>query len=289
MGKCVRCGIEGPFVRVDEQGLCALCRRKAPPPKKRELWRELDPQAVFARYLTTSHSTYPSKYHVVEYYTAEFNCMLSSLPETPVTRRLCDAPPLPAECVYVRSFDGCAMNDLANFVAVDTETSSLGTAAEIVEVSAVRFEGFRPVAVYGTLCKPYRPIAPSATAIHGISDRDVAYAPRFAEILPDLYDFCGTLPLVAHNAPFDLRMLASEGFDTHGRQVFDTLPIARRVLRDPYGNKLPSYKLADSCRACAILFDGAHSSTADAMAAGMLFLELIKRQFRTDDLLQGKN
>ena len=70
MGTCVRCGISGAFVKVDERGLCAICRNKAeksPAPKKPALSAE----QVITRYLSTPHNTYPSDYNVVEYYTAE--------------------------------------------------------------------------------------------------------------------------------------------------------------------------------------------------------------------------
>ena len=216
MAKCVSCGAEGPFVRVDDRGLCVICRKKqaAPePPAPRTptvTARDLDPEAVLLRYLTTAHDTYPSEYHVVDYYLAEFECMLDAVPSVPIERIPCDAPGGVPECVILKSLDGCNLAQCGNFVAIDTETSSLGTSAEIVEVSAVRFEKFRPVAVFETLCKPYGRISPEATAVNGISNEDVKNAPRFAEIIPALDDFTDRLPLVAHNAPFDLRMLASE-------------------------------------------------------------------------------
>ncbi len=287
MGKCVRCGISGAFVKVDEQGLCVICRSKAPKPSPKSPSirpEDLNPEEVITRYVTTYHNTYPSEYNVVEYYLAEFNCMLDSLPFAEIPRIPCDAPSGVPECVILKKFDGCSLADCSDFVAIDTETSSLGTSAEIVEVSAVRFENFRPVEVFETLCKPYGKISLEATAVNGITNEQVKNAPRFAEIIPALDEFADRLPLIAHNAPFDLRMLAGEGFPTAGRQVFDTLPLARSILRDKDGNKLPSYKLAEACKQCAILFSGAHRSTADAFAAGLLFLELVKRRFGTENL-----
>lgn len=291
MGTCVRCGMSGAFVKVDEEGLCILCRKgRQTAPVSSEIRSvrgcDLDVGEVISRYLTTDHRTYPSQYNVVDFYRAEFDCMLDSLPRVPVHRRLCDAPHGRAECVYLRSLEGCRLEDCADFVVIDTETSGLTASAEIVEVSAVRFSGFRPQSVFTALCKPYGGISPQAEAVHGISQKDVADAPRFAEILTDLTEFTQGVPLVAHNAPFDMKMLAAEGFDTYGKGVYDTLPIARGLLRDSKGNKLEHYRLADCCRACAILFSGAHRSTADAMATGLLFLELVKRRFGRQNLLE---
>jgi len=291
VAKCLRCGISGPFVTLNEEGICPLCQSRppkpAPEPEKTQvrLALSLDPETVLQRYLTTSHRTYPKGYSVVEYYTSEFDCILSSLPQRTVERQMRDAEPTLPGCYYCKGLEGLSPADCGNFVALDTETSGLTARAEIVEVSAVRFEKFRPTAVFATLCRPYGRISPDAAAIHGITDRDVRNSPRFAEVLTGLERFLGDLPLVAHNAPFDLKMLATEGFAAEGRRVFDTLPIARKILRGPDGEKLPHYKLADCCKACAILFSGAHRSTADALAAGMLFLELVKRHFGTENLL----
>jgi DNA polymerase III epsilon subunit-like protein len=292
VAKCVRCGISGPFVKVNEEGICPLCQcrpeksPRSPAAEKVRLALTLDAEQVLHRYLTTSHSTYPKGYGVVEYYTAEFDCILASLPRVSVERWKTEVEALSAACYFCKGLEGLSLAECGNFVALDTETSGLTARAEIVEVSAVRFEHFRPVSVFATLCKPYGKIAPDAAAVHGITDGDVKDAPRFAEILPGLEAFIDTFPLVAHNAPFDLKMLAAEGMDNYGRRVYDTLPIARKILRTPDGEKLPHYRLADCCRACAILFSGAHRSTADALAAGMLFLELVKRHFGVTDLLR---
>ncbi len=283
MGTCLRCGMSGPFVKIDGDGLCVICRKKAPPPPKKTL--SLNPEQVILRYLTTFHNTYPSDYNVVEYYLAEFDCMLDSLPSSPIVPSPCNAPSREPECLYIRKFEGVSPRSLGDFVAIDTETSGLGPGAEIIEVSAVKFEHFRPVRVFETLCKPLRPISPSATAVNGITNGMVKNAPSFGEIISDLDDFTDGYPFVAHNAPFDMRMLAGEGFCTAGRKVFDTLPLARGILRDRNGEKLQSYKLAEACKQCAILFSGSHRSTADAFAAGLLFSELIKRHYGTQNLL----
>lgn len=285
MSKCVKCGMSGAFVRVDEDGLCILCRRKTEQSARGTI--RLDPDAVLDRYLSTHHNTYPSGYDVRAYYTAEFETILSSLPKIPPKRRWADAESQDDTCIYLRKFTGCRLAECGDFVAVDTETSRLDRSAEIVQISAVKFKNFRPVSKFGEYCRPWEGISPAATAIHGITEDMVATAPRFAELIPALNTYFGDLPLVAHNAPFDMRMLASEGMDLSGKAVFDTLPLARSLIRDREGNKLPHYRLADCCRACAILFSGAHDATADALAAGLLFNELVRLFFGVTDLRQG--
>lgn len=292
MAVCVRCGISGPFVRVDAAGLCPVCQKKDPysppsePPARPPI--TLDAEAVFRRYLTTAHDTYPKEYGVREYYEAEFECMISSLPLCPIPSRPRVLEPTDSGAYVCRSLKSVPFSECGDFIAFDTETSGLTAGAEIVEISAVRFERFRPTEIFTTLCKPYGRISPQASSITGIYDRDVRNAPRFSEIADAFEEFIGDLPLVAHNAPFDLRMLASEGCPLTGRRVFDTLSIARSLLRLPNGDRLPHYRLADCCIACAIVFTGAHRSSSDSVASGLLFGELVKRQFGRVDLLSGE-
>ena len=58
---------------------------------------------------------------------------------------------------------------------------------------------------------PGIPIPPAATAIHGISDADVADAPSFAGILPELVPFLQGSDLAGYNSnKFDIPLLAEE-------------------------------------------------------------------------------
>jgi DNA polymerase-3 subunit epsilon len=68
--------------------------------------------------------------------------------------------------------------------------------------------------------------------VHGITARDVAGKPRFAQIAEELLAFFGAGPLIAHNAPFDfgfldaeLRRIGAPALD-RGRMV-DTLMLAK--------------------------------------------------------------
>ena len=78
---------------------------------------------------------------------------------------------------------------------------------------------------------------PPPQAIHGISDADLAGAPRAREVLPEFLAFLGdpaTAALLAHNAAFDAgflgRELARARPDRPGHAVVDTLALARRRL-----------------------------------------------------------
>jgi DNA polymerase III epsilon subunit-like protein len=93
--------------------------------------------------------------------------------------------------------------DLADvpFVALDLETTGARPGlSKITEVGAVRIEGLREVAQFGTLVNPMRPIPPMITQITGISQDMVADAPRIEEVIPDLLEFIRGAVIVAHNA-----------------------------------------------------------------------------------------
>lgn len=61
------------------------------------------------------------------------------------------------------------------------------------------------------LIKPKKPVDDEITKITGLTNEDLAGASRFAEILPDLEEFClGAYGLIAHNLEFDLGMLSNE-------------------------------------------------------------------------------
>ena len=94
------------------------------------------------------------------------------------------------------------------FVAFDLETTGTKPQKDmIVEVGAVLFDGSCAVRSYGSLINPGLPIPPDASAVNGITDEMVRGKPGIADILGEFADFCGDLPLVAHNAPFDFKFL----------------------------------------------------------------------------------
>ncbi len=77
----------------------------------------------------------------------------------------------------------------------------------IIEIGAVRDDGEE----FETLLNPGVKLEPIITKITGLRDEDLADAPTFRDVLPDLIEFfIGQEALVAHNMPFDLGMLLFE-------------------------------------------------------------------------------
>jgi DNA polymerase III subunit epsilon len=93
----------------------------------------------------------------------------------------------------------------ADAVFLDTETTGLDAAAEIVDIAVLDRDG---AVLLAQLVRPRRPIPPSATAIHGIDDSLVRDAPGWADVYPSVKAILARYPcVVVYNAPFDRRIL----------------------------------------------------------------------------------
>lgn len=162
------------------------------------------------------------------------------------------------------------------FVAFDLETTGTRPREDmIVEIGAVLFDGCRPIKGYGALIDPGRPIPAEASAVNGITDEMVRGKPRIAEVLGPFAEFCGDLPLVAHNAPFDFKFLL-EDVQTHRAKapcgtVLDTLPLARLVFPG-----LPNYRLWTLVRHFNFPSGTFHRAEEDSSYCGLLFAKIIE-------------
>jgi len=98
-------------------------------------------------------------------------------------------------------------------LVLDTETTGLDVKNDrVVSIGAVRMVGasvFRHV-TFHQLCNPHRPIPPAATAVHHITDDEVAVAPEFAETWGNCLPLLEGTVVVGYNIPFDIAMLRHE-------------------------------------------------------------------------------
>jgi DNA polymerase III epsilon subunit-like protein len=123
-----------------------------------------------------------------------------------------------------------ARSAFRDFTVVDIETTTNDVErAEVVEIAAVRVRDRAIVDELSLLVRPAGQIEPGAEHIHGISDADVANAPRFDEVWPRVREFCGRDTLVAHNGHhFDFPILERLSGETLAG-TYDTLPLARKL------------------------------------------------------------
>lgn len=163
-----------------------------------------------------------------------------------------------------------------NFIAFDLETTGIQPKTDaIVEVGAVRFCGTEPTDAFSTLVNPGRPIPPGASSVNGITDEMVAGQPAIETVLGDLADFCGDLPLVAHNAPFDFKFLHKAVEDHKARApkgvVLDSCALARVVFPG-----MINYKLGTLVSHFGFPPGDFHRAEIDSVHCGRLFARIIE-------------
>lgn len=119
-----------------------------------------------------------------------------------------------------------------NYHILDTETASLQ--GGVCEIAWLKVDDhLNIVQEFRSLVNPERPIDAGAQAVHGISDADVAGMPTLAEIAAE--QITSPIQMVAHNAPFDRRMIANHIAVDH---AFCTLQLVRGVITGTTNHKL---------------------------------------------------
>jgi DNA polymerase III subunit epsilon len=129
-----------------------------------------------------------------------------------------------------------------DFCVVDLETTG-GRASDlgITEIGAVKVRGGVVVGEFHTLINPGAPIPAAISLLTGITDADVAHAPRLPAVFASFLEFSRDCVMVAHNAPYDMGYLnaaATEfGYQWQPRAVVDTAKLSRATLgRDEVAN-----------------------------------------------------
>jgi DNA polymerase III epsilon subunit family exonuclease len=162
-------------------------------------------------------------------------------------------------------------------LALDTETTGMSPedGSTLVEAASVTLENGEIGATWSSLVRPGRPIPPDAVRVHGITDAMVADAPEPAAIAGRLRVACGDLPLVFHNAPFDLPFLVdlmrASGQPPLHNPIVDTLGLARGLFEGA-GNSLAALAARFGLPA-----PSAHRALSDALTTAHLFRLLARR------------
>lgn len=165
-----------------------------------------------------------------------------------------------------------------SYIAIDLETTGLNPKTErIIEMGALRVQDGGIVKTYSTFVNPERELDERIRSLTGISDDDLKNAPVIDDILPELMEFCGDMPLLGHHIIFDYSFLKRAlvnrryEFDHDG---IDTLKICRRFMPEE-----EKKNLAAACRYFSVDPGKSHRALSDALAAHLLYQELRKRYF----------
>jgi DNA polymerase III subunit epsilon len=165
----------------------------------------------------------------------------------------------------------------AEFLVVDTETNGLGgEACELTEVGAVLVGGGELHDRWSSLVRCNRPLGRGIQRFTGITQEMLAGAPGLEDVLPPLEELLRGRVLVAHNAPFDRRVLRRAfeliGLDWPNPPVLCTAALARQLL--PLQRRRGLGVLAD---ALGIDVHTAHRALADAETCARVLCALFPR------------
>ncbi|ANU27722.1 PolC-type DNA polymerase III [Planococcus versutus] len=155
-----------------------------------------------------------------------------------------------------------------NYVVLDFETTGLRAGSDkIIQIGAVKYMNHERKETMYVMVNPQCSISNTITRITGITNRDVESAPVIEEIAHELIAFISGLPIIAHNAPFDMGFLyALEDITPIPEYtVIDTVRLARRAI-----TQTPNHKLT-TLTAFLKLEHNAHDALGDCLATAAIY------------------
>ena len=149
------------------------------------------------------------------------------------------------------------------FAVVDVETSGFGKTDRILEIGIVLVENSEIVDEFETIINPLRNV--NNADIHGLNATSLSLAPTFDEIQNELSKLLDGRILVAHNLPFDQRMLKQEFI-----RFTDNFDFGMGICT----LKLTGLKLNQAALKFGISLVNAHSAIDDARATAKILTNL---------------
>jgi DNA polymerase-3 subunit alpha (Gram-positive type) len=171
-----------------------------------------------------------------------------------------------------RTHPSPAHDHLPELVVFDVETTGFSSTRDrIVEIGAVAICDGRICHTSTWLIDPGMPIPARATAVHGITDVDIAGMPDFKSVYAEFSAFTAGAPLVAHNASFDIRFIKAEcmrnGLESPDNDVYDSLSVFRALYPS-----LENHRLSTLARVHTLSVSPNHRGEQDARVLAELLI-----------------
>ena len=132
---------------------------------------------------------------------------------------------------------------MAKYIILDTETTGTSESDRVIQLGYIVL-GSNPIEVHNEFNSSDTPISYGAMEVHGITPELLDGKPNCVET--SAYKRLLELNtndnyLIIHNAPFDIKMLEKEGFNTK-MKVIDTLRVAKHILPDEEAHRLQYFR-----------------------------------------------
>jgi DNA polymerase III epsilon subunit family exonuclease len=160
-------------------------------------------------------------------------------------------------------------------IAIDLETTGLSPLVDrIIEIAAIKITPTESK-LFETLINPGIKIPEETIVFHQISDEMVKYSPKLIDVLPSFHDFVGNLPIVAHNAKFDLGFVVmafqKNNLTLSSSDIFCSCKLARYTHKNAANHKLKTLVTELS-----IPLVNHHQAVDDAFASLKIFIKSLE-------------
>ena len=178
--------------------------------------------------------------------------------------------------LVLRSNDSKLMDN--TYVVFDFETTGFnaGGGDSIIEIGAVKLKNGEIIESFDRLINPGRPLEEHITRLTHITDEMLSDCPTEEEIVKEFIKWTGDLPMVAHNAKFDVSFLSMAykkyNLGDFTNPVIDTLQLSRAI-----DTEYSRHSLSALVKRYDIEFDeeGHHRADYDADATAKIFHKML--------------
>lgn len=178
-----------------------------------------------------------------------------------------------------------------SFIALDLETTGLSKEEDrIIQIALVKIENGEIVDTYNKFVNPKKHISAEASEVNGIYNSDVKNEKTIKQLFPEILDFIGKLPIVAHNASFDMGFLRNEWnrcFDEDFPKHKDicTMKLWKVLYNHFQGENPPSSKLSTlvtnllNKEDIKSYYENNHDACCDAIATAKVFMKMYDENY----------
>ena len=168
------------------------------------------------------------------------------------------------------TFNKLSKPDFKDYIVLDFETTGLSHINDkIIEIGAIKVKNNIVIDKFETLINPKTNIPPFISSKINITNEMVKDKPFIEDIFKEFINFLEDLPLVMHNAKFDMNFLITNcknlNFEVKN-SALDTISVSKNLFPE-----LKKYNLSFLCSYFKISNPNAHRAMSDVLATYELY------------------